>query len=583
MINTINNIKAGRICTAVLLLICCSINLLRAQDDLPTGEVEVVKDFDARIADTKRLGLSPKIPEATTSEKSFLYTVSSKQLEVSYEPPVIKPLSMPTDKNPESYRGFLKAGAGYPTSIYGELGYQTALGSGGSKSRGRGRGTKSRSRGSRGASTPSGSEIGIHLLHHQIDNTSRIADQKWRESEGNLMWKTSTNAGFTLRADAGYRIEDRYFYGVLDSSDVALDPEDIRRRYNTLTAGLGIRNSHENSLGIDYHARIDYSNHGDDLRGAENSENSLELRLGASKYIADKQKLGVELLTDYDRYIQACEVCEMPAQELTNFLIKPYLDLYFGTVRADLGATLTSTGGSFDFFPDVELSAQVAGSQVIAYVGADGGLRKNTFLSLSSYNPWVAPGLDSIFNSTERNYYGGVKGQIKSVSYEGKVSYTQVTDMPLYLNNVTERRYFDVLTDEVNILRVGGTVSARITDNFEASLSLAQNIYSLEVQEEPWHLPSFEANAGIRFMTPNDKLIVKGNLYLEDAIPFLDENGEAAVTSTLFDINVGAEYLVTKNVGLFLELNNLADSQRQRWAQYPQMGLNVLGGVTARF
>ena len=558
-----------------------------AQDDLPTGEVEVVKDFEARVADTKRLNVAAKIPESQTSSKTYNYTVSSKQLEVSYEAPILKPLSMPTERNPEAYKGFLKAGYGYPSSLYGELGYVHSFGSrkkSASRSRPSAQRGASRNSSSRGVSSSAGggTVIGIHLLHHSADNTSKFENQKFSQTGGRLHFKTQMQQGFSIFGEASYEMNNRFFYGYNQDS-ISFTEEEAKRSFQTIGAKFGLFNSQENALGIDYNADVSFYNHSDALEVYENKETGILLQLGASKYLAEKQKLGVDVETDYTNYIPDCAVCDFPNQELTNFSLSPYVNLFFGPARVDIGAKLASSDGEFDFFPDVEISAKVAGSKFIAYAGADGGYQKNTFRSLTDYNPFVAPTIDSLFNSEVRNYYGGLKGQIKSFSYEGRVSYKQVKDQVLYLNKETDRRYFRALADDVDVLSIGGTVKADVTSYLSAAVSINQNIYSLEVEAEPWHLPSFEANASVKFISPNQKILVKGELFLEDAVPYINELGEVAQTSTLFDINVGAEYFVTKNIGLFVDLNNLAASERQRWSQYPQLGLNVLGGVTARF
>ena len=43
------------------------------------------------------------------------------------------------------------------------------------------------------------------------------------------------------------------------------------------------------------------------------------------------------------------------------------------------------------------------------------------------------------------------------------------------------------------------------------------------------------------------------------------------------------QYFVTENIGAFLQVNNIANNRRQRWQNYPTLGLNALVGVTARF
>ncbi len=558
-----------------------------AQDDLPTGEVEVVKDFDARVADTKRLNVGAKVPKTETKTRSYNYDVSSTQLDVSYEPPTLKPLSMQGEKNPESYKGFLKAGYGVPTSLYGELGYVHSFGKTRkrSASRGRSRGTSSRSSSSRSSVATSNTQVGIHLLHHDAQATDR-ENQQFSSTGAELFFQTATAQGFAIYGDVGYRLQNRFFYGY-DQDSISFTEDEARRRYKTLTASAGIKNSQSNELGIDYKAELSFYNHQDErmdlLSINPNDENGFLIDLGASKYLDGKQKIGIDLQTDYTRYLKDCAICSINPVELTNSQIRPYVNLSFGSVRADLGANIALSQEEFTFFPDIELAAQVAGNRFIAYVGADGGLQKNTFRSITDYNPFVAPALDSLWNSEVRRYYGGLKGQIKQFSYEGQVGYKQVKNLPLYLNDLADQRFFNVLTDDVNIISIGGTVKAQVTSYLSAAISLTQNVYDLEVEEEPWHLPSFEANATLKFVSPDQKIHVTGELFMEDAVPYRSIEGEVLQTNALFDINLGAEYFVTKNIGLFASLNNLAANERQRWNQYPQLGINVMGGVTARF
>ena len=63
----------------------------------------------------------------------------------------------------------------------------------------------------------------------------------------------------------------------------------------------------------------------------------------------------------------------------------------------------------------------------------------------------------------------------------------------------------------------------------------------------------------------------------------INDDGEADNLNGLFDLSLGAEYQATENIGIFFQLNNLANNRRQRWANYPTYGINILGGITARF
>jgi outer membrane receptor for ferrienterochelin and colicin len=81
----------------------------------------------------------------------------------------------------------------------------------------------------------------------------------------------------------------------------------------------------------------------------------------------------------------------------------------------------------------------------------------------------------------------------------------------------------------------------------------------------------------------DQKLKIRGDLYLQNGVPVKSAGLESRNLNPLFDISAGAEYQLTDNIGLFARLNNLLDNRRQRWQHYPVLGMNGLVGLTARF
>jgi hypothetical protein len=95
-------------------------------------------------------------------------------------------------------------------------------------------------------------------------------------------------------------------------------------------------------------------------------------------------------------------------------------------------------------------------------------------------------------------------------------------------------------------------------------------------------LPKIQGNVGLSYLALDQQLRLKAEVYVADAVAYQDLNLPDE-PNLLFDISLGADYFLTKNIGLFLHLNNLATNKYRRWYGYPGFGLNVLGGITARF
>ena len=110
-----------------LILLFVGTSFSYAQGNLETGEVEVIKDFDARLKDTEKISVTPTLPNQEAVTKTQTYNIPPRTLTVDYLPPKIRPIAMRGDKLPEAYNGYVKLGGGIPTTTFGELAYHTFL------------------------------------------------------------------------------------------------------------------------------------------------------------------------------------------------------------------------------------------------------------------------------------------------------------------------------------------------------------------------------------------------------------------------------------------------------------------------
>ncbi len=69
-----------------------------AQPDLPSEEVEVIQDFEARLAESEKLDLLPQLPPMEDESKELIYQIPVKTLQLEYLPPKLRPLAMPSKK-----------------------------------------------------------------------------------------------------------------------------------------------------------------------------------------------------------------------------------------------------------------------------------------------------------------------------------------------------------------------------------------------------------------------------------------------------------------------------------------------------
>jgi hypothetical protein len=526
-----------------------------AQDpNLPSEEVDIIKSFDARLGDAERILLDPELPPLDTSTRRLDYNVFTRTIPVEYLPPKIRPLAMRREKNQEAYDGYLKLGGGFPASIYG--------------------------RGYYNISNDKNFTMDLFAGHHSANNGQQNENQRFAYTDAGADATYYDEKGFAVNGGLKYTRDAVFFYGYNEVGELleenfSFEPEEVKQRFSILDGHANIFNGARTEADFNYYAGIDFYLLNDNYA---TRENGFDLLISGTKWFKEKHALLVELETDFTAYRDTAD------QSLNNFFLRPSYTHHADRFKAKIGAIVASNDDNFSFFPDLELSAMLIEGSLAAYVGATGSLEKNSFRVLTDYNPFLKSRI-RIRNSRYYEYYGGVRGNVQGIDYDAQVGYKAVDNLALYLlpDVFDTIPRFDVLYDTATIVTIKGSVTAPVFTGFEITSAVSYNIYSLDREEKPWHLPALTVNVGGIYTTMEDKLIVRGDFFLQNGVPYLNDDGEAETLNTLFDISLGAEYFFTDNIAGFLQLNNIANNRRQRWQYYPTFGINAQVGVVARF
>lgn len=523
-----------------------------AQGNLPSENVTVLKNFEAQLLDAERIDVSPELPRPDTTRSLQTYRLPFREIDIDYPPPSIRPYGMKREKLAESYNGILRAGGGFPNSIYGDGAYRYLF--------------------------EKSLDLGLRVQHHSA-NFKQTPNQRFSNTLAAVDGAYYAKQGFAINAGLGYQQNNLFFYGYnFDETFTDTVPaDDVRQRFSTIRFNGGIFNGERTQGDFNYKANLDAYFLND---AYASKEQGFDLQIGGTKWFAEKHSLEVLLRTDLTFFTDTA------AQTLHNFFLIPAFTFHGDGFKVRVGVNVANHNDEFRFFPDVLASVSILGSSLTAFAGADGTLQKNNFMNLTTYNPFLIsrPVLE---NTQVRHYYGGVKGNLSFLQYSGQVGYKQTQNLALFLLQdnplIPSHRRFDVLYDTVSIVNIQGSVTLNLIKDLEIAGTVNQNIYTTTVQEKPWHLPALTVNASARYTTLEGKLAVKGEIFLENGVPYINPQGDADNLNTLFDVSLGAEYFFSKNIGVWAKINNLANNERQRWQYYPTYGINALAGVSARF
>ena len=161
--------------------------------------------------------------------------------------------------------------------------------------------------------------------------------------------------------------------------------------------------------------------------------------------------------------------------------------------------------------------------------------------------------------------------------------------MPLFTNSQKGFQMFDVIYDRGNSTTFGieGELSVKASEILDLSGRMQMNEYKMGTEEYAWYKLKFRLFSNAR-LSLQKKFILDAELVLNGDSRGLtyDQpslNRRIITVASFADLSVGAEYEIKQKFGVFLRANNLFGNQYQRYLYYPNLGLNVLGGLNYSF
>ena len=538
-----------------LFLACLAVPFLAiAQPDpnLPSEEVEVLKTFKASLDNTDKLRPSPTLPAINTNTVKVLnYSIPTRLLTLEYEPPVIRPLAYPREKPQKVYSFFGKFGYGTPNSPYLDAQYF-----GGDKQ----------------------FKYGVFAKHHSANRTA-LEHQRFSLTDLGIDG-TAYLDNFAVNGGLGYTMDQVHFYGYDHATDT-LVRDSVRQQFNDFHAHIKLFNPEQTRGDLNYNAGLDFYNRSDRY---DAGETGIKATVGITKWFDRQHPLTVELVEDYSSYKATV------ARGNNNILALKPAFTYIGsgfefTVGGAAGLEGVDSSQGF-VFPRIEAAFNLVEDKAILIAGWTGDVERNSFRSLTDYNPFIESEL-MLRNTRYQKFYGGVKGTVSNLNYEFTAAYKPTTNLATYLNDTADAKRFNVVYNDFNVVTIHGGIGAQdLVPNLDLTASLDINTFNHTTSPDSikaWHLPTVLVNAGAVYGLMDDKLKVKANVFVNGISPYIDDNGLIQNLPGLFDLGLGAEFQATDNINIFLDLNNLTNQQYQRWNGYPNFGFNVLGGLKVKF
>ena len=495
----------------------------------------------------------------------------------------IKPASIKiVDKLPQLYHSYVKLGIGSKLMPLGEVFFD---------------GNRSRRY-----------AYGVHAKHlSSFGDIKGYAPAQYDRTNVNLFGSINEK-NYTLKGDLHYNNKGFQYYGIQNDS---LSRDSITQRFSDI-GGEFLYSSHKKDTGnLNYSIGLNYNNFQtkkpiiDSIAKWRATENFIGLA-GSAIYKTGKEVYTADLNIRYNGYkygildtgISIVDTGIVLNNTIIN--IKPTITTFLKNNRfkARVGVDLTLDAHKqtkFYIYPIAELKYSLLNDMFIPYVGLKGGLKQNTYKSISTENEFVLPNIVMKNENTVIDAFFGLKGTLsKRISFNASASFASVKNKMLFITDTlySLRNKFNVDFDNGNITTIEGSISYQLVEKLKIdaigryySYAMSKNIYA-------WNLPQLQvitrANYNLydHFIFNLDLNFEGGRyglVYAKEEDTKVENNQIAKKLGLISDINLSVEYRYNKRISAFIQGNNLVGQRYKRWYNTPVQGIQVMGGITFRF
>ncbi len=540
-----------------IVIVCVFFNLsLYAQKDTTKKQtVDIVSSYKPVLRSAIKINLSGAQLSTDTIKSIRPYTIPSQNLFYGYQSISLKPLALQTDTFQRlGASQYIKVGVGNLSTPYMDAAV------------------------SFGDATTSL----INVYGNYISSKGKIKYQDY-----SLLSLKGTGSYFFPQNELyGSLLYDRkqYFLYGYDHNLLDYKKEEVSQQFNNIAIKLGIRNTAENNLGIQYNPSIavDVFSNKEKL-----SETNFKLNLPAEKSITEAISMKFEGEIDLTKYQTKNSQPQNISIKNNIAQLAPSIGYRNHSIEVNGGIKATWSNGKFELLPNIFGEFTLKDKSVIFQAGWVGSYIKNSYQNISNVNPYIET-MASQQNTKMNEIYGGIKSSVgKHLSFSAKASFIKYDDYQFYLNDTAAlsdgKSFLLSIEPKLNHVKIHGDISYINKDKFTATAGINFNGYTgMKTNEKAWNTLPMELTSSLRWYA-SKKLLIKADGYLFAGGYYLEKNNISKAAKGGIDLGVGAEYTINSRFHAFIDVNNIFGNSYERWHNYPVYGLNVLAGVIARF
>ena len=512
-------------------------------------EISITSSFKPSIVKTGKLEFQAEAPPKDTTAYKLTYPTVPIQFTTPMSSFLIKPLSFhTTEKQQDKEDVYAKLGFGNLSTPFASLGFTS-------------RKTKE--------------QFTFNADH--ISSKGKLQDQQYAHSSLNMGYKNTLAENRIARVYAGYDRQGYRLYGFDHVINPGLPVADLRQNFNNFH--LGAKYDHlsgENgSMTLMPELRADFL-----TASRAQSEIAFTLSFPISYKINEAFKAGIALDAQMASLKKGAQTSHSAA------LVQVPLSFEYSHSTLNLKGSINPIlkSDKINLVPNLQLDYLLAETGVKLKVGALNKLDINSLHKLYAVNPFlVSPDSLTIFQQTD--YYAGVEWlSAKGLQLKFHGGYTVFNDLPLFINGEGSGKEMKVLNEtQLTAIHLSGEVNYTFTPEMEFRSSI--NMYAFQNQVSyaaAYGLLPLELKFGFLWK-PFKGLTTRVNADMWRGALSRSPGMPEKRLKDAADINLGVDYKLNKKWALWVDLNNIANIQYQRWNQYDSFGFNFIAGLRYSF
>ncbi len=540
--------------------------IIYSQKPQHTEEITIIGSYKPSIQDAYKINSNPVIDDEEKQIPRLTYSITSTKAKTTTEPNALDHERTLREPKQKLFGNYVKLGFGNYKTPYLEF-FANTLQS-------------------------NKFALGVHLKH--LSSLGEIENHPHSTFSNNMACVSGKRLfkHHTLSGEIFYKHNIVHYYNLEQNifDSLGWKEDNIKQRFQLAGANLGFNSNYDekgklnHSFTLSYYFLTDYFSTSEQ-RTLLNTDLNMNFELFNS---GDIQKIGI--LAEIDAYINKDSLNENKDQIAR---VQPYIKAEFGQYKLYFGMNTTiglDSVNEINLFPIIKAEVEVIPKSLTAFLGTKGDLYKNDFKTLYEENPFISSLIPLEYSKNKFEVFGGIMGNIENIiNYSFMISSSNIENIPFFVNDtsVVLLDKFTLVYDTVDIIRIKGEISYQSKENLR--IILKGNYYSFNMQNElePWYRPQFEASLGIN-ATVLEKIILKGSIAAHSKMYSKTyESGTGEIVpkeiDSWLDLNLGAEYKFSQKLSIFVDLNNVMNSQYKKWDNYPLQKFNFLGGLTYSF